>query len=97
MSKLSSFSTVMPQIIRAILSDPCYSRESINKFLEKYKVEFKSMDSKSYFVDESFKDDSELIFKTFIQTNSTQPTESVDLIKKVKSRTDAKFKELFNK
>jgi hypothetical protein len=97
MSKLSSFSTVMPQIIRAILSDPCYSRESINKFLEKYKVEFKSMDSKSFFVDESFKDDSELIFKTFIQTNLTQPTESVDLIKKVKSRTDAKFKELFNK
>jgi hypothetical protein len=55
------------------------------------------MDSKSFFVDKSFKDDSELIFKTFIQTNSTQPTESVDLIKKVKSRTDAKFKELFNK
>lgn len=95
MSKQSSFSQIIPQIIRAILSDPCYSKTVVDAFIQSNIVEFQSMNVKTAFADSTLKEESKQLFDEIFDLPEAPELDPIDEInKKLKDQAE-QFKELF--
>lgn len=95
MSKQSSFSQIIPQIIRAVLSDPCYSKTAVEAFIKSNMVEFQSMNVKTAFVDTTLKEESQKLFDEIFDLPAAPDIDPIEEInKKLKDQAES-FKELF--
>ena len=93
MSKTNSFSTIMPLVIRGILSDPCYDKDLVDRFINKNMVDFKAMNTRSFFVDDSFKQVAIDIYNNYLKT-SKEPQTTESITQSVKAKTEKNFKSI---